>query len=236
MKTNPSTDIAEPEVVFRKGGLTPEQQAAIIAEDSAPFESLTKEQQKRRYQREAKRKERKGKNALKAEANAAKALEDFRTRDSKLTLGQFWNRNRNQLPEDTRAQYVILHEQVLDQLAWMWDNLYGTYDVKPEEEDFYISLEEGFADMEAFVKEHDILYRYSLSDATNYDRPDWVNLFVYKNDEYGAREQAKQENLATRIWLSCGLLTALPWEFVDKFRKFYWEKKRASETTSPATP
>jgi hypothetical protein len=259
MKPNPSSiDIAEPEVVHKTLGLTLEQEAQIAFEDSADFDSLTPEQQKRRKNRESKRKERKGKNAAKAEANLAKAEADFRVRDSKIRLSVFWNRNRDELDEKTRAKYVALHEQCLDQLAWMWDNLYGTYDVKPEEENFYVSLEEGYAEMEDFIKErgrefgdgpycgeaYGLLYHYDISrcvisgkhyGATNYDRPNLGTPLQYKND-WEFRQTFVGDNLATRIWLSCGLLTALPAEFVNKFRDFYWEKKRATTQDAATTP
>jgi hypothetical protein len=235
-KFNPATDV-EPEVVRKSLGLTPEQQAAIDLEDSAPFESLTPDQQRRRKQREAKRKERKGKQAAKAEAQAAKVEEAIRQSDTKLTIGKFWAKNRDRLDEDTRAQYVQLHEQVLDQLAWMWDWMHGTYDVKPEEVDFYVSLEEGYSDMEKFVAEHGVVYGYDLGlfniTAKSYDRPGLQNVELYKDDwEF---RTSMQQNVATRIWLSCGLLLALPNEFVNLFRKFYSRSKHGTQETNQET-
>jgi hypothetical protein len=218
-------------------GLTPEQQAAIDFEDSAPLESLTPEQQKRRYQRAAKRKERAKKAEANAEAKAAKLEAEIRAADSKLTIQKFWERNRDRLDETTRAQYVTLHEQVLDQLCWMWDQMHGTYDVKPEEVDFYVSLEEGYDELKAFVAEHgDDLYAYDLYHtdgygAKNYDRPNLQTVECYK-DDWTFRESCAGMSLSSRIFLTTGLLTAMPNRFVSDFHKFY---RGQHATTTPVS-
>jgi hypothetical protein len=230
----PSIDVAEPEVMFRKNSaLTPEQQAAIIAEDSAPLESLTEEQKKRRYQREAKRKERKKKAEANAEANAAKMEDAIRKADSKLTIQKFWERNRGRLDEATRATYLERQATVMEFVEWMWRWLHGYQ----EDAEFFQTDRN---DMEAFIREHGTHHYYDLSQKPDggYENRLRAEVFFYKNDDDDGNDRKWRAIVASdpfewRTFLATGLMLSLPSELVTAFNAKF--PKESHATTPPAT-
>jgi hypothetical protein len=213
------------ELVLRRKSITAtaEQQAQIDFEDSAPLESLTPEQKKRRYQREAKRKERAKKADANAELKAAKLEDAIRKADSKLTIRKFWERNRGRLDEATLASYLECHETVMEFVYWMWRWLHG-WQFQDEVEFFQTDRN----DMNDFIGQHGTHHYYDLRQKPDggYENQLRIEVELYKNNEDEWRATVASDPFAWRIFLSTGLMLSMPSELVKAFNAKFPKEKR----------
>jgi hypothetical protein len=132
------------------------------------------------------------------------------------TYEQLWEHNRKNLTQQTLDALWEQQEKVFDQLHWVNAMLDGTYDVSPADTECYVSLEEGAADVAAFVKTHGL-----------------ANLEIillgqyWKTPLYQERFQGSDPD---SIFARLGLVVALP---AHKFHQ--WEQSVMSATPVATT-
>ena len=174
-----------------------ELQTRAQQEDATPDELLSPEQLARKRDRERKRKQRAGQ-------KDAKAATQQRAAESSMSIQEWWDSNRSKLTEAENAELLERHERVLDELYWMEQQISGTYDPLPEE---YVSVEEGRADLEADIKKHGTVYCFETlqQHAEQYRTSASLraNVHTYGPDVFHGKT-------ATEIWLTTGLLVAVP--------------------------
>ena len=107
-------------------------------------------------------------------------------------------------------------EAVFDTLFWMKQNTDGTYDVSPDDAECYVSLKEGVADLEADIAKFGTMYCYESlhTHSEIYRKSESFRANVKK---YG--HPIFQGKNATEIWLTTGILVALPSQKACDFRR-----------------
>jgi len=105
------------------------------------------EEKKKRQQHERKQKSRA---KLKREtitadlvAQKIEATRIQHEKEMKMTITEWWEFNRRSLTPQQREQLAARQEQVFDSIHWANAWVQGTYAVKPEEIDYYVSWEDG---------------------------------------------------------------------------------------------
>jgi hypothetical protein len=128
-----------------------------------------------------------------------------------MTIQEWWNFNRSKLTDAENAELLERQERVLDQLYWMEQQISGTYDPLPEE---YVSVEEGRADLEADIKKHGTVYCFETlqQHAEQYRTSASLRANVHT---YGPL--VFEGKNATEVWLTMGLLVAVPSQKVCDF-------------------
>lgn len=186
-----------------------------------PLSKRTKEQQ-RRYQ---------ALETARSRANAKnKALDDklAKISDAATTLSEFHELNRAEVDAGQLKVWLEQQERVLDQIHWMatWQ------DQDPNEVDYYVSLEDGLADLEHFIAEHGFIRdcdtfhsevlkeftpRWALFADRYYDDPIWGRITPYFKEPARLKALCDGENEPTRVWVLFGVRTAIP-----EFQYSHW--------------
>jgi hypothetical protein len=203
-------DGIEPEVV--QSPRTPKKVFGERLPD-ADIATLSPADAKRQRDKHRKRKKR-------DEQRAALEAGKIAAKEQATPIEEWWMKNRALLDEVTRARYVQLHEATLDQMCWLDAQIRGTYSVSPDEVDFFVSLEEGTRDLNEFIKQHGLVYSYDAG--VTYGRPSnhaLATVELFREDEtFRAWVNTEQKSHADKIWLTMGLLIAIPHRILNAFR------------------
>lgn len=128
-----------------------------------------------------------------------------------LTRDEFWATNRRKLKQTQLTALEERQEQVFDTLHWMDAWLEDRYDVKPEETNYYLGLEEGTADLMADVK------------AQGTCNVQTILIPFWKSSEKDFRESVIACGGATETFVRYGFITAIPGHKLHA-----WEQKFSS--------
>lgn len=188
-----------------------ELQTRAQQEDATPDELLSPEQLARKRNRERKRKHRAEQKDAKATAEqgaAQKAME------AQMTIQEWWNFNRSKLTEEQNAELAKRQETVLDTVYWMQGWIQGTYNVDPSETDYYVGLVEGTADLDVDIRKYGTTYAFE----TLYQHTEqYRESASFRDNVRGYGPRVFHGKNATEIWLTTGLLVAVPSQKVCDF-------------------
>lgn len=153
------------------------------------------------------------------EENGKPTIED-RVADRVTTKEQFWELNRLSESSQRISAWKERQEVVLDTLAWL-DRLNAGTETPELCGENYVSLEEGLADVLADIEEHGVahlgrVYTADWPDVIPADWPDGIftGRAFYKDAE--VYRWLCEENEPTRVYVTTGLITALPdWLVVE---------------------
>jgi hypothetical protein len=132
-----------------------------------------------------------------------------------MTTQEWWNFNRAKLTEAQNAELGKRQESVLDTVFWMQAWIDGTYDVDPNDANFYVGLEEGTADIEADIRKFDTTYGYEAQQQLVERIRETAEFRQYVKTL--GRPIFNGEN-ATEIWLRYNYLVAIPSQLACDFR------------------
>lgn len=147
------------------------------------------------------------------------------------TKEQFWALNRVSVSAKLPA-WNERQEIVLDTLAW-FDRLYAGTETPENCGENYLSAAEGLRDVLEDIEEHGVTHLGHV-----YDNPeipiDWIDGFFTGRAFFRDAEvfrMLQQENKPTRVYVTTGIITALPdWIVVDYLVRHYgWLVKEANE-------
>jgi hypothetical protein len=189
-----------PRTKVRTPILSPEQVLGLLTpEQIAEKERLAKDATRKRTERQ--------------KAAAEKAIADIETKED------LWQHNRKLLSETELTTLLEKQERVFDQVHWANSVLSGTN--LPEDDPDYVSVEEGAADLLAFVRERGtVTMELVLIDQ------------YWKTPLYTERFQGSDP---TSIFARLGLVTAMPGHKVYQFEQLMAARRTATQTaTAPS--
>lgn len=130
--------------------------------------------------------------------------------DSTQTLDAFWKAQRSLVSRETLAPMLARQERVLDSLHWLKAQLDGTYDVDPNEAEFYVSFEEGAADI---IRDYETFGFCQTEISWNefWRNPELLQMLTSRND-------------ATATYARYGIITAVPSHHYHVFQKHLKQK------------
>jgi hypothetical protein len=128
-----------------------------------------------------------------------------------------WEHNRKLLSATELEALLRQQETVFDQVHWVNSHLDGTYDVSPDDAECYVGLEEGAADVLAFVKDRGVTTMEVVLLGAYWQQPIW--------------EKLRNGSDPTSIFARTGLVTAFPDRKLHEFQQFL--SQRATQTTTP---
>jgi hypothetical protein len=192
---NPRASVLSPEAIARLRGDTVQTVETV--------EEANARREKDRLRKQADRKQ----------ERAEKAVEGIETKED------LWALNRSLLPETELNALMGRESRVLDILHWVSGAIAGTNDPSDE---FYVSLEEGREDLEAFVKAHGVATLEIVLLPEYWKTPLYTEKFQHGTD-------------GTSVFAKFGILTA----FTDH-RWATWQQflvtRTATTTTTPPSP
>lgn len=130
---------------------------------------------------------------------------------NRLPISEWQEDNRRQLGKDHREELEERQERVLDQIHWLKAQIDGTYNVTPDETDYFVNFADGMLDVQDDVNQYGVLHTLDIGAEfiNEYRRnPEFRASFKNINSAWGS-PIFHGEN-ADEIWIRYGYLTAIP--------------------------
>lgn len=141
------------------------------------------------------------------------------------TEKEWHEKMRATLKPEELQRMVVLQEEVFDQTHYMRAWLNGTYDVDPNDEEVYVPLDSGIADLVRFTKEHPPL-RFS---GIHKERitPAWSTQSYWKDTQL--LHDLENESPEMAAYVRYGFYLSVPDNYLERFlrdvAKWSWEQR-----------
>jgi hypothetical protein len=133
------------------------------------------------------------------------------------TLEQFWAASITKADPQKLAEWKARQEEIFDTLYWMKQVMDGTYDVTPDDTEYYVGIEEGDEDIKRMLRDGQAFATAVLL------------LPFWKEPHTLAQLTQGGENHPTTIFAKFGILTALPDWKVYEWEQFMQAHRRKNQ-------
>lgn len=142
-------------------------------------------------------------------ATAKKLAAQREAMNAASTPDEFWAISIATFPEEKIAAWKQRQERVLDIIYWIEEMVKGTYDASPDNEEEYVSPEDGNADLNADLAQHGQCDCHGILMLGEF----------WKNSSRMAVRYV--DDRPDSVFAKTGIVTGIPSHWVEKWREFY---------------